>query len=120
MIILAWALVSGCALQPRTAGNAEPAFADGGEPLPAEVQTAFGRAAGGASTRLSSGPWGAGAVLSPEPVYRAASGRDCRRFTVETGGGPRHAGLACRRADGTWTEARLLHRRGRPLTENPT
>ncbi|WP_444679323.1 DVU3141 family protein [Halomonas sp. E19] len=53
-------------------------------------------------------PRGAGALLSVEESYVAASGRPCRRLTVTLGEGVRQV-LTCRASETRWAEVRALN-----------
>ncbi|MBK1649527.1 DVU3141 family protein [Rhabdochromatium marinum] len=88
-------------------------------------QRALDTAPAGATRSLSQTPWGPGVMVQFHPPYAAASGRRCRRLTVEPRQQARPA-LACRE-DGasparapTWQIVRLLQINGRPVLHHST
>jgi surface antigen len=116
-IALTFALLGGCTALPGLGGRDAAAFH--AEPpknaLPDAVRRVLEQEPTGSRFRLPQSPWGAGAVIALEADrYDAASGRSCRRIVIDPDGLPR-LGLACRLADGTWIESRVLHDGGRPL-----
>lgn len=63
-------------------------------------------------------PWGENRSIKLHQAYTAASGRWCRRLTIEPEADARPA-LVCRSGDdqGPWELVRLLHIAGRPMLE---
>ena len=132
MLCFASTILAGCATTMGQRVSAPPP----GEPpdaLPQSVQPIFERGATGPAP-LESSPWGSDVVVVLGRIYSAASGRECRVFSVLAGGevpegsrpgGRSHMGeearpgLACRRADRAWAEVRMLHHQGRPVMEDP-
>ncbi|MFW6093612.1 MAG: DVU3141 family protein [Pseudomonadota bacterium] len=107
MAALNVSLLAACTTQPRPPGAAAAEAAAPPPALPEPVQAVLDREPDGVPATLSSSPWGGDATLVPGTAYQAASGRECRPFTLEAEG-YRRPKLACRGDDGTWHEARVL------------
>ena len=65
---------------------------------------------------LSNSPWGSNVQVLLHETYAAASGRNCRRLTVEPEG-QSYPALACQhpKKDQDWVPVRLLQIGGRPV-----
>jgi hypothetical protein len=101
-------VVSGCAALPESpAGPRSSELA-----LPPAIQLLLEQEHGDARSWAERSPWGDGVILELHPSYSAASGRTCRRVTIEPAGAGRSA-LVCREHDGQWVSVRVLHDGGR-------
>jgi hypothetical protein len=109
--LLAMMLFSGCSALPLA--NHEGRGAAPNDAFPAAFQSMLADAPAGSLARLDASPWGPGVTVVLHDAYHAASGRICRRVTVQSEGMSR-PGLACQRRDGAWEPVRLLHEGGRP------
>jgi surface antigen len=106
-------LMAGCAGQREAPQSAAPAERAGAA-VAASLQDVLERAPTGSRYRLPQSPWGEGVAVELRDAYTAASGRMCRRVTIDPAGASQ-PGLACRRADGHWQSVRVLHDHGRPI-----
>ncbi|EIC22573.1 hypothetical protein Thi970DRAFT_02845 [Thiorhodovibrio frisius] len=85
-------------------------------------QRALDTAPAGATRTMPETPWGRAMMVEFHQPYVAASGRRCRRLTLEPGPLARPA-LVCREPDGaktakqapSWEAVRLLQIDGRPV-----
>ena len=70
---------------------------------------------------LSNSPWGASVQVLLHETYAAASGRNCRRLTVDPEG-QSYPALACQhpKKDQDWVPVRLLQIGGRPVLNQST
>ncbi|WP_181919434.1 DVU3141 family protein [Alkalilimnicola ehrlichii] len=102
-------VIAGCAATPSQVSTASARHA-----LPAAFQTMLDEEPVNSRAELRESPWGPDVSVRLHGLYDAASGRVCRRLTVEADGVRRPA-LACRSQDGVWTAVRVLHETGRPV-----
>lgn len=112
--LLALALLAGCATAPRTT-NEDPGWASSDTdtsrtPLPEALHNAL-EGDGPDTVFLKESPWGSDIRVILHPPYAAASGRTCRRLTLEDGQG-RRPGLACESGDDSWESVRVLTHEG--------
>lgn len=106
------ALTAACAELPAGFPFAPPAETAAPEPVraaPAPLFAFLETAGPGARASLEDPETGGSVTVVAGRRYRAASGRDCRRFSVVAPGTWRglSAGLACRGPDGRWTLSEL-------------
>lgn len=85
----------------------------------AALQRVLEDGAAGSVHQLSTTPWGADLSLTLHPPYDAASGRWCRRLTLDPldPQGQARPALACRARDGKlrWEPVRVLQINGQPV-----
>lgn len=113
------ALMGGCAAWPPEGflGHGDPATPGAG-PFPS-VQELLSREPAGAVVLLPHSPWGDNIQALLHEEYAAASGRDCRRLTIDPNGAAFPA-LACRQQSQprTWVAVRLLQVDGYPILDS--
>lgn len=119
-IIMFSTLLAGCAQWPI------PTSDQAGEAVGRSVESvSFGRLLdhepADTLVTLSSSPWGSNVRVLLHETYAAASGRNCRRLTVEPEG-QAYPALTCRVSDKAqeWVPVRLLQIGGRPVLSPDT
>lgn len=110
-------LLTGCAHWPSlpSDGAAE------GATKPIALRELFEREPANTLVSLTDSPWGANVQVLLHETYAAASGRNCRRLTIEPEG-QSYPALACQHPKNTrdWVPVRLLQVGGRPLLSRDT
>lgn len=114
LALLLVATLNGCTMFPLQQRSESRDLPPSSSVLPETFQTVLSREPGGTSVWLAESPWGMGVTLVLHDTYWAASGRFCRKLTVQTEGPPRLA-LACQGDDGIWERVRLLQEGGWPV-----
>lgn len=79
-----------------------------GRALDANLSGFLAQSSPGAVITLAESPWGAGVTIIGGAPYHAASGRTCRRLTIEgSRRGETYQAVACEALDG-WKSRRLV------------
>jgi hypothetical protein len=113
LLCVAAALAAGCVGQPFPAWSTEsPAPAAAASTVHGVLETE----PAGSRYRLPQSPWGEGVAVELRDLYTAASGRVCRRVTIDPSGA-RQPALACRTNGDEWEAVRVLHDDGRPVLQ---
>lgn len=102
--------LSGCAQMYAQHNNASGSVIAGGDqgiPVGASLSGFLNESHQGEVVRLSQSPWGPGVNVYSGQPYFAASGRTCRKLTIQGNGGER-AAIACKMADDQWVTRRQI------------
>lgn len=113
-ILLGATVLTGCAQWPSLALNKTDTATDPAES--ATLSQLLNREPADTLITLSNSPWGANLRIVLHETYAAASGRNCRRLTIEPEGQSRPA-LVCQAPKNLkeWLPVRLLQIGGRPV-----
>ncbi|WP_085920317.1 DVU3141 family protein [Halomonas sp. CSM-2] len=107
------ATLSGCALQPASQNNAASgsvvAGSEQGKPVDANLNGFLAQSNLGETLQLERSPWGNNVNVTADAPYFSASGRVCRKLTVQqVGRNDDQAAIACETANGSWAVRRQV------------
>lgn len=103
------ATLSGCALQPASQSNSGSVVAgsEQGKLVDANLNGFLAQSNLGETLQLERSPWGNNVNIKADAPYYAASGRVCRKLTVQQiGRNDDQGAIACETATGDW----MVHR----------